>query len=112
MPAPVGYRVAIEVRKVEEKTAGGVYLPDSALKASQQAMDVGTVIGIGPECFKDTQGNPQDPWFAIGDEVYFVKYAGQLIELEDGRRVRIMNDLNIWAKVEPGDVLKGESYVR
>lgn len=111
MPKPVGYRVCIEVKPMENKTKGGIYLADSTINSAQQATDTGTVVAIGEGCFKGRLDIGQ-PWYKVGDTVYFVRYAGQKIELADGRLYRMMNDEDVWGLVEDGEELASDTYVR
>lgn len=83
---PLGDRVVVEVIKREEKTAGGVYLPDSAREQS----DRGRVLSVGPGSYIDGvidngSGNALRP-VAIqeGDVVLFSPYAGTRIATEEG----------------------------
>ncbi len=64
---PLGNRVIIEPRKVEEKTKGGIYLPESA----QESDPRGTVVAVS-DAIKDCP-------FSVGDSVMYDKYAGKKI---------------------------------
>ncbi len=73
---PLGDRIFIKVSESEEKTAGGILLPDSAKEKPQ----VGEVAQVGPGKLND-DGSRQTPEVSIGDKVLYSKYAGTDIKL-------------------------------
>ena len=81
---PLGDRVAIELIEQAEKTAGGIYIPDTAKEKPQR----GTVIAVGPG--KD--GNLMT--VQVGDTVLYGKDAGQEINYE-GKDYLIMREDDI-----------------
>jgi len=68
---PLGNRVLIKCVKNEEKTASGLYIPDSAQEKAQQ----GAVLAVGPGS-RDTAGNAIPMQVKVGDMIYFGKYSG------------------------------------
>ena len=73
---PLGDRIFIKVSESEEKTAGGILLPDTAKEKPQ----VGEVVQVGPGRRND-DGSRQAPEVSIGDKVLYSKYAGTDIKL-------------------------------
>jgi chaperonin GroES len=73
---PLGDRVFVKVSASEEKTAGGLYLPDAAKEKPQ----VGEVVNVGDGKVKD-DGNRQPLDVKVGDKVLYSKYAGTDIKL-------------------------------
>jgi chaperonin GroES len=73
---PLGDRVFVKVSASEEKTAGGILLPDTAKEKPQ----VGEVVAVGPGK-RDEKGVRQDPEVKVGDKVLYSKYAGTDIKL-------------------------------
>ncbi len=73
---PLGDRVFIKVSAAEEKTAGGLYLPDNA----QEKPQVGEVVAVGEGKFKD-DGSRVTMDVKVGDKVLYSKYAGTDIKL-------------------------------
>jgi len=67
---PLGKRIVVKPLKQEEKTEGGIYLPDTASKDKPQR---GEVIAVGPD-FKGVKK---------GDKVIFAKYGGTEIKIEE-----------------------------
>jgi chaperonin GroES len=73
---PLGDRIFLKVSAPEEKTEGGIFLPDTA----QEKPQVGEVIAIGPGS-RDQKGAYQPLNVQIGDRVLYSKYAGTDIKL-------------------------------
>jgi len=68
---PLADRVLIKLVEHEEKTAGGLYIPETAKEKAQ----VGKVVAVGKgRVGKDGERVPLD--VAVGNTVYFGKYAG------------------------------------
>ena len=73
---PLADRVFVKVSASEDKTAGGIFLPDTAKEKPQ----VGEVAQIGPGKRND-DGSRQELEVKIGDKVLYSKYAGTDIKL-------------------------------
>jgi chaperonin GroES len=96
---PVEYKVLIKPEKIEDRSAGGIYLPDSARERQQYAVDRGEIVAIGEGFFGELPG----PKPKVGDRVIYNKYAGSLITIGEGRdrtEYRLINDKDICAIVE------------
>jgi chaperonin GroES len=90
---PLDDRVVVEPLEAEEKSAGGILLPDTAKQKPQR----GRVVAVGPGKARDT-GERLGLSVAKGDEVLYGRYAGNDIEV-DGKEVKIMRESDILAKV-------------
>lgn len=90
---PLEDRVVVEPLEAEEKTSGGIVLPDTAQEKPQR----GTVVAVGPGKLLDS-GQRGELSVAVGDEVIFAKYGGTDIEI-DGDEVKIIRESDILAKV-------------
>jgi chaperonin GroES len=85
---PLADRVLIEPAQAEEKTAGGIIIPDTAKEKPQK----GTVVAVGP-------GKKDEPMTVIvGENVLYSKYAGTEISVE-GANYLIMRESDIVAIV-------------
>ena len=73
---PLGERVFVKVSASEEKTAGGILLPDTAKEKPQ----IGEIVATGPGKRND-DGSRQELEVKIGDKVLYSKYAGTDIKL-------------------------------
>jgi chaperonin GroES len=90
---PLDDRIVVEPMEAEEKTAGGIVLPDTAKEKPQR----GTVLAIGPGKLLDN-GQRADMSVAVGDQVIYGKYSGSEIEV-DGRELKILRESDVLAKV-------------
>ena len=90
---PLDDRVVIEPQEAEERTAGGIVLPDTA-KAKPQR---GKVVSVGPGKLLDN-GNRGQLSVGVGDVVIYGKYSGTDIEVS-GKDVKILRETDILAKV-------------
>jgi chaperonin GroES len=79
--------------EAEERTAGGIVLPDTAKEKPQR----GKIVSVGPGKLLEN-GSRGTLSVAIGDEVIYGKYSGTDIELE-GDEVKILRETDILAKV-------------
>lgn len=91
---PLANRVLVKRQETEEKTIGGIILPDSA----QTKQDIGEVIATGPGK-KDNDGNHVKIEIKVGDKVMWDKYGGQEVTIEEESYV-ILKDDDIIAIVE------------
>jgi chaperonin GroES len=90
---PLDDRVVVEPVEAEERTAGGIVLPDTAKEKPQR----GTVMAVGPGKLLDT-GKRGDLSVSVGDVVIYGKYSGTDIEV-NGNDVKIVRESDILAKV-------------
>ena len=92
---PVEYKVLIKPDKVDDKSSGGLYLPDSARDRQQYSVDRGKIVAHGEGFFEKLPG----PVPNVGDKVIFNKYAGTLIKIER-EDFRLCNDKDICAIIQ------------
>lgn len=88
---PLGDRVVVEAAAAEEKTASGIFIPDTAKEKPQ----VGTIIAVGPGRHADS-GTLIAPTVKVGDKVLYGKYAGTETTYE-GKDILIMRESDIYA---------------
>jgi len=86
---PLGNRVVIEPIEEDEKTAGGIYLPENAKEKPQR----GKVLAIGPG-ERDESGKRIPLDVSVGEEVLFAKYAGSEVKI-DGQKLLIMRESDL-----------------
>ncbi|MGY4383629.1 chaperonin GroES [Pedobacter sp. UYP24] len=87
---PNADRVVVEAAAAEERTASGLYIPDTAKEKPQQ----GIVVAVGPGKFADQTGNVIPLSVKVGDQVLYSKYGGTEITVE-GKEYLIMRDSDI-----------------
>lgn len=90
---PLDDRIVIEVLEAEERTAGGIVLPDTAKEKPQR----GKVTAVGPGKLLKT-GVRAAVALKVGDEVLFGKYAGTEITVNEVE-FKILRENEILAKV-------------
>jgi len=90
---PLDDRVIVQPIEAEEKTAGGIVLPDTAKEKPQR----GTVLAVGPGRLLDN-GQRGQLSVQIGDEVIYGKYGGSDVKV-NGEEVKILRESDILAKV-------------
>ena len=88
---PIADRVVVEAAPAEEKTASGLYIPDTAKEKPQR----GEVVAVG-EGKVSEQGALMKPQLKVGDQVLYGKYAGTEISI-DGSDYLIMRESDILA---------------
>ena len=105
LPRPTGWRMLVLPFKMKEKTKGGVILAEDTLERQQIASQVGLVMAMGPQCYKDKERYPEGPWCKEKDWVMFARYAGSRIKI-DGGEMRLLNDDEVLATIDsPEDIL-------
>lgn len=94
MLRPLGDRIIIELVEVEEKTAFGIVLPDSAKEKPQ----TGKVVAVGTGRVLDN-GTRIELDVKSGDEIIFSKFAGTEVKY-DGKEYLIIRESDILAVIQ------------
>ncbi len=92
---PLGDRVVVEPIEEEERTAGGIILPETAKERPQQ----GKVIAVGPGA-RNEDGERISMDVKLGDRVLFAKYAGTEVKLGGNHKVLVLRESDILAIIE------------
>lgn len=88
---PLGDKVVVKASTAEERTAGGIVLPDAAREKPQQ----GKVVAVGPGRLLDNGERGPMP-VQVGDTVIYSKYGGNEIKL-NGEELLILSLDSIYA---------------
>lgn len=99
LPEPVGYKILIAVPELNEKTDGGLYMPDNLKQAEETASIIGYVLKVGSVAYSDPERFPDGPWCKEGDFIIFRSYSGTRFKVM-GKEFRIINDDTVEAVVE------------
>jgi chaperonin GroES len=91
---PLGDRVLVKRVEEEEKTKGGIIIPDTAKEKPQE----GEVISVGPGA-RDETGKVQALDVKKGDRILFGKWSGTEVKL-DGQDLLIMKESDILGVLE------------
>jgi chaperonin GroES len=97
---PLHDRVVVRRIEAEEKTAGGIIIPDTAKEKPQE----GEVVAVGPGA-RDEQGKLITPDVKVGDRVLFGKWSGTEVKL-DGEDLLIMKESDIMGVIEQSAAAK------
>jgi len=100
--APTEYKVLIRPKKVEDKTKGGIIIPDDSKDREQFAQMEGELVAVSPLAF--TYANVTE-WNGsakpkVGDRVLFAKFTGAKVTGRDGQEYRLTNDKDVAAVLE------------
>jgi chaperonin GroES len=90
---PLHDRVLVKRASAEQKSSGGLYIPESATEKPQEA----TVIAVGPG--KRTDNGVRDMTVQVGDRILFGKYVGDELKL-DGVDHIVLREEDILAIIE------------
>jgi chaperonin GroES len=93
---PLHDRVVVRRVEAEEKTAGGIIIPDTAKEKPME----GEVVAVGPGA-RGEDGKIQPLDVKSGDRVLFGKWSGTEVKL-DGEDLIIMKESDIMGIIEPG----------
>lgn len=92
---PLDDRVVVQRSEAEEKTAGGIVLPDTAREKPNQ----GRVLAVGAGKFNERTGQRSGMSLKVGDRVFYGKYSGNEVEI-DGEKYVILRESDVLAVIE------------
>lgn len=125
-PDPVGHFMLIALPALNDRTEGGIYIPDVVSDRERAAAVVGAVMAMGPDCYTDPPPKvpegidpgtpitlivsrprfPGGPWCKVGDTVLFSRYAGKRFTI-GGVEFRMLADDEITATIPEGAKVGG-----
>jgi len=91
---PLGDRVVVRRVKEDQKTLGGIIIPDTVQEKPQE----GEIIAVGPGAFDDN-GKRVLPEVKVGDFVLFGKWSGSEVKV-DGEELLIMKESDVMGVLE------------
>jgi chaperonin GroES len=97
---PLHDRILVRRIEVDEKTAGGIIIPDTAKEKPQE----GEVIAAGPGA-RDDSGQLQPLDVKVGDRILFGKWSGTEIKL-NGEDLLIMKESDVLGVIEVSDKMQ------
>ena len=95
---PLDFRILVLPDPIEERTAGGIIMPDQHKEREKYAQMKGTIVAVGVNAWEEAAN--RSPFFAKpvpGDRVLISKYGGVMLTGDDGKEYRIMNDEDVTA---------------
>ena len=97
---PLHDRIVVKRINAEEKTAGGIIIPDTAQEKPSQ----GEIIAVGPGG-RDEAGKLVPLDVKVGDTVLFGKWSGTEVKI-DGQELLIMKESDVMGVIEGGAAAK------
>ncbi len=109
---PLDFHVLLLMDEVDEKTSGGIYLPEDEKNKKKYSQIYGQIVDIGSNAFFEwiqtsdkikTQYEIEREGAVtpdIGDRVAISSYAGKLMKGKDGREYRLCNDEDVSAIID------------
>jgi len=91
LPEPCGWKLLVALQAQEEKTEGGVYVPDEWRAREETATTVAMVLRMGPDAFADKTRFPNGAYCKEGDWIIMRAYSGTSVEIH-GQHFRLIND--------------------
>ncbi|MHC4548918.1 MAG: co-chaperone GroES [Planctomycetota bacterium] len=92
---PLKDRIVVKPLESEDKTTGGIILPDTAKEKPIQ----GEVVAVGPGKYIESKGDRVPPSLDQGDRVIFGKYAGTEVRIA-GEEYKILEVKDVLAKLD------------
>ncbi len=95
---PIGAHVLIKVNTVDDKSEGGMFIPDTVRDRDQYAHDMGILVAKSFMAYADFEGDIPE----VGDEVLYSKYSGSLLYFRtpEGRtQYRLCEDKDVKAVI-------------
>lgn len=95
---PIQYKVLVKVDHVEEKTSGGIIIPETERDRHQHATSNGTVVAVG-DCACTGEGFTERQRLQPGDRVVIKKYGGEILEVNgDREHWRVVLDTEVFGR--------------
>ncbi|MDP2939009.1 MAG: co-chaperone GroES [Candidatus Omnitrophota bacterium] len=92
---PLGDRVVVKPLEAEDKTKGGIVLPDTAKEKPQE----GKIVAVGKGKISD-DGKVLPLEVKVGDRILYGKYSGTEVTTKEGEELLIMREEDIFAIIK------------
>lgn len=96
---PAGNYLLVKADKVEEKTSGGLYLPETSVEVSKFETATGVIADVGPSCYAYSENFADGERYEVGQKIMFTKFSGRVVDAGDGERWLAMKDdaiVGVW----------------
>jgi chaperonin GroES len=95
---PVEYNIVVRMDPVEEKTASGLYIPQTKQDRDELSADEGTIVAVSPHAFSYAEwGDIQPP--KVGDRILMAQFDGRIWK-RGGNTYRLIKDKSVIAVVQ------------
>lgn len=96
---PMEFNVVVELDPIEQKTAGGIYIPHSKVDRDKLEAEEGTLVAVSPHAFTYAEWPEGARMPQVGDRVLIARFNGVLRD-RGGKSLKIVKDKDIIAVVE------------
>lgn len=97
---PTGHMVVVKMERAEEKTAGGIIMPDKLVERESLASIKGVMVAAGPTAGDYTAWPEGAEFIPVGSRVLLKKFAGIEVKGNDGSEYRVCEDKEVLAALE------------
>jgi chaperonin GroES len=107
---PMQFKLVIEVERAEERTKGGIFVPENAQDRRQFEITRGLVVAVGPAAFTDHNQYPEGTERPkVGDRIWFDKHAGTQVKAKRDHSLlyRIIEDTDVTGIVDEAEIMEG-----
>ncbi len=88
---PLDIKILVKPDVAEEKTVGGIIIPDSKQEHENNRMNRGVIIGMGENCFLDLE----ELCPSVGDYILYSSFAGADVDGTDDEKYRLIRDIDV-----------------
>lgn len=94
---PKGHRILVLPDEIETTTKSGIITATGTQVFREELAQVdGVVVAMGSTCYSDQP----EAWCKVGERVVFGKYSGIIRHGKDGKKYRVINDLDVVATID------------
>lgn len=86
------YKVLVLPDQIATESEGGIQFLEKEIERDEMKQTEGVIVNFGSNAFDDWKEGPE-----IGDKIIFGKYAGQMLDGDDGKRYRLIRDKDVLA---------------
>ncbi len=101
---PIEYNVLVKQDDIEEKTSGGLYLPDDQQERDKHSATQGVIVAASPMAFAFDDWPADKPKPQAGQRIVFARHAGTFVKGEDGKEYRVVKDKDVVATMGAANV--------
>lgn len=97
---PCEFNVIVDQDAAQERTKGGIMLPDDQIDRNKHRQTLGTIVAVAPMAFNEDVWPGNTPRPEPGQRIAFAMHAGTFVEGTDGREYRVIKDKDVVALIE------------
>ena len=98
---PIEFNVLVKPDKIEDRTAGGLYKPQTTLDQDKHRATQGEIVAVSELSFNEDIWPSGSPRPAPGQRVVLARHSGSFIDGADGNEYRLVKDKDVVALLGP-----------